>query len=271
MDVQPKMAPLACNDAHGDAALWQSWASFCSSSVVSFFMSPILGAASDRYGRKPFIILSNILQIIPNLLLVSYTNLHLVSLLWYFPVHALCGGTSSMSVTLAAVADTLPPENRSVGFGMVLASAAAGFIVGPMLGVLMPNQDVAFYSCILVLALCLLYTIFVVQETLPPRSLSRPEEEEEEEAGNPNRLDQAGNPAPAPSQSKRSGSGFCSSITALAILNRSPLFRRLSLLILLSSMCSGGLQEFLFQYLQLTLNFQAQDQAGLLVGHHPAR
>jgi len=251
---KPTTAPAACNDAHGDAALWQSWASFVSSSVISFFASPILGAASDQYGRKPFVVLSNVLQIVPILLIVAYSNLHLISLLWYFPVHALCGGLSSMSVTLAAVADALPPENRSVGFGMVLASAASGFIVGPLLGAFMPDQDTAFYSTIGVLVFCLLYTIFVIQETLPRK------EEQGARGG------AAG--APSLSQPKRGMSAWatlCDSVTALTILNRSPLFRRLSLLIMLSSMCSGGLQEFLFQYLQITLNFQAKDQAGLLV------
>jgi MFS family permease len=81
MDLQHKTAPTACVEAHGEAALWQSWSSFLSSSVVSFFASPMLGAASDKYGRKPFIVLSTVMQILPMLMIVSYSKLH-TSLLW---------------------------------------------------------------------------------------------------------------------------------------------------------------------------------------------
>lgn len=44
--------------AHGDAAMWQGASSFVSSSVMTFLFSPAIGAASDRYGRKPFILVS---------------------------------------------------------------------------------------------------------------------------------------------------------------------------------------------------------------------
>jgi len=51
-------APEECVSAHGDAAMWQGASSFVSSSVMTFLFSPAIGAASDRYGRKPFILVS---------------------------------------------------------------------------------------------------------------------------------------------------------------------------------------------------------------------
>jgi MFS family permease len=174
---------------------------------------------------------------------------------------------SGMSFYLAAVADALPAQNRSIGFGMVLAFASLGFILGPLLGAFMPNMDVAFSATIGVLLLGILYAVLVLEDTLPPQTT----EEEEDD------IDLNSVEAPAEMEGpntithkKRKPSAWkevFESVTMISILNRTPLFRRLSLLIVCSSMCSGGLQEFLFQYLQMVLDFQTQDQAMLLVGH----
>lgn len=53
-------APQECVSAHGDAAMWQGVSSFVSSSIMCFLFSPAIGAASDRYGRKPFILVRSL-------------------------------------------------------------------------------------------------------------------------------------------------------------------------------------------------------------------
>jgi DHA1 family tetracycline resistance protein-like MFS transporter len=105
--------------------------------AMQFFFSPILGGLSDRFGRRPVVLLSNFG------LALDYVLMALApSLSWLFVGRVISGITSaSISTSFAYIADITPPEQRAAVFGKVGAAFGAGFILGPALGGLLGGMD----------------------------------------------------------------------------------------------------------------------------------
>lgn len=134
--------------------------------LMQFLMSPILGALSDRFGRRPVIILSNIGLGVDYIIMALAPNLA-----WLFVGRVLSGITSASATTAYAyVADVAPPEKRAAGFGLLGAAFGIGFIIGPAVGGLLGAVD-PHYPFWFAAALSLLngvYGFFVLPESLPP-------------------------------------------------------------------------------------------------------
>ena len=134
--------------------------------LMQFLMSPILGALSDRFGRRPVIILSNIGLGVDYVIMALAPNLA-----WLFVGRVLSGITSASATTAYAyVADVAPPEKRAAGFGLLGAAFGIGFIIGPAVGGLLGAVD-PHYPFWFAAALSLLngvYGFFVLPESLPP-------------------------------------------------------------------------------------------------------
>jgi DHA1 family tetracycline resistance protein-like MFS transporter len=105
--------------------------------VMQFFFSPILGALSDRFGRRPVVLLSNFG------LSLDYVLMALApSLSWLFVGRVISGITSaSISTAFAYIADITAPEKRAEVFGKIGVAFGAGFILGPALGGLLGDID----------------------------------------------------------------------------------------------------------------------------------
>ena len=105
--------------------------------LMQFLFSPILGALSDRFGRRPVVLLSNFG------LALDYVLMALApSLSWLFIGRVISGITSaSISTSFAYIADITPPERRAAVFGMVGAAFGAGFILGPAIGGLLGGMN----------------------------------------------------------------------------------------------------------------------------------
>src|SRR5713226_8727513 len=98
--------------------------------LMQFFFSPVLGALSDRFGRRTVILLSNFGLGLDYILMAVAP-----SLAWLFVGRVISGITSSSFPTaMAYVADVTPPEDRARKFGLLGAAFAVGFIVGPTVG-----------------------------------------------------------------------------------------------------------------------------------------
>src|SRR5260221_4789940 len=95
--------------------------------LMQFLFSPILGALSDRFGRRPVVLLSNFG------LALDYVLMALApSLTWLFVGRVISGVTSaSVSTAYAYIADLTPAEHRAAGFGKIGVAFGAGFIPGP--------------------------------------------------------------------------------------------------------------------------------------------
>jgi DHA1 family tetracycline resistance protein-like MFS transporter len=134
--------------------------------VANFFGSPILGALSDRYGRRP-ILLIGFCGLACSLFVTA-----LATQLWMLIAVRLVSGAlmANMSVANAYVADITPPEDRARRFGQLGATMGLGFILGPAMGGLLGGIDIRLPFFVAgSLALCnLLYGYFVLPESLPP-------------------------------------------------------------------------------------------------------
>lgn len=104
-------------------------------SVCQFIASPILGDLSDRYGRRPVLIYSQIGSCLGFILMALATHLP-VPLVWLMAarmIDGLSGG--NLTVAQACVSDISRPEERAKNFGMIIGvSFGLGFMIGPLLG-----------------------------------------------------------------------------------------------------------------------------------------
>jgi DHA1 family tetracycline resistance protein-like MFS transporter len=98
--------------------------------VMQFFFSPVLGSLSDRFGRRPVVLLSNF-GLGFDYLLMAWAP----ALGWLFVGRVISGLTaSSVPTAMAYMTDVTPPEKRAGAFGMLGAAFGMGFVLGPALG-----------------------------------------------------------------------------------------------------------------------------------------
>ena len=98
--------------------------------LMQFLFSPVLGSLSDRFGRRPIILLSNFGLGLDYILMALAPSVR-----WLFVGRVISGITAaSISTAGAYIADVTPPEQRAAKFGLLGAAFGAGFVVGPALG-----------------------------------------------------------------------------------------------------------------------------------------
>jgi DHA1 family tetracycline resistance protein-like MFS transporter len=98
--------------------------------LMQFLFSPLLGSLSDRFGRRPIILLSNFGLGLDYILMALAPTVR-----WLFVGRIISGITAaSISTAGAYIADVTPPEQRAAKFGLLGAAFGAGFVVGPALG-----------------------------------------------------------------------------------------------------------------------------------------
>jgi len=162
----PVFPPLVQQFEHGDPSaagraiglLTAVWA------VAQFFGSPIMGALSDRFGRRP-VLLASIAGLGFDYLLMAFSP----NLAWLFLGRALSGFTaSSFSVAAAYIADVTPPEKRAARFGLTGAIWNITFILGPSVGGLLGAVDLRlpFFVAAGVTLLAAAYGVLVLPESL---------------------------------------------------------------------------------------------------------
>lgn len=138
--------------------------------ALQFLGGPVLGALSDRFGRRPVILLSNLGLGLDYVLMALAPNLA-----WLFVGRAISGLTaSSFAICSAYIADTAPPEKRAAGFGMLGALFGFGFIAGPLLGGFLGQSDprLPFWVAAGLSLLNACYGLFVLPESLPAENRS---------------------------------------------------------------------------------------------------
>jgi len=139
--------------------------------LMQFLCAPMLGAISDRLGRRP-VLIAAILG-----LGVHYFLIAIAPSLAVMLIARLMGGITgaSFSVANAYLADITPPEKRARNFGFIGAAFGLGFIFGPMLGGLLGGIDLhlPFYVAAGISLVNAIYGFLVVPESLPPERRSK--------------------------------------------------------------------------------------------------
>jgi DHA1 family tetracycline resistance protein-like MFS transporter len=134
--------------------------------LMQFVFAPVLGLLSDRFGRRPVVLLSNF-----GLALDYFVMAIAPSIGWLFLGRVLSGITSaSIPTATAYISDVTAPEKRSKAFGMLAAAFGAGFILGPAVGGWLGNHNprLPFWVAGVGSLLNFCYGVFVLPESLPP-------------------------------------------------------------------------------------------------------
>jgi DHA1 family tetracycline resistance protein-like MFS transporter len=136
--------------------------------AMQFLFGPILGMLSDRYGRRPVMLIS-IFGLFVDFMFMALAP----SLLWLYVGRIFNGVTSaSFSTANAYVADVTPPETRARNFGILGSAFGFGFMIGPSVGGLLGEYSLRL-PFIAAAGLCLingLYGLFVLPESLAPEN-----------------------------------------------------------------------------------------------------
>jgi DHA1 family tetracycline resistance protein-like MFS transporter len=240
--------------------------------LLTFGFASKLGAMTDIKGRKPLILVSLAVGILPMLVFAAQTLVmsHITSLevppsedsslvhwtLWlpsvYFMVNALTGPVQFMAVLLAACADLTPPgPSRAVVFGVVLALFLGGIACAPFVSEIIGNINVTVIFASIVAAVVVpLLIIFVVKETVTPQMAFEAKLQQERDS-DPNAT---------------FFQWMMSPFTCMKILLRSSLFINLTLLVVFSTMAAEASQTLLLYYIVAPpLNFTDADNAKLMV------
>lgn len=99
-------------------------------SLMQFLFSPVLGRLSDRFGRRPVLLVSLIFSVLGHLMFALSNSIPLL-----FISRTLAGiAGANLSVAQAYIADTTAPKERARGMGLIGASFGVGFIIGPAIG-----------------------------------------------------------------------------------------------------------------------------------------
>mmetsp|Transcript_97 Transcript_97/g.177 ORF Transcript_97/g.177 Transcript_97/m.177 type:complete len:560 (-) Transcript_97:1072-2751(-) len=243
--------PPECEDAADKAADMAAISSLLWN-VFAFFSCPLVGTVSDARGRKQLMMLGIVLNVGHALILVLLQTCDAVNPTVFFIVRALPGLVYYFPVVLSSVADVLPAHHRTVAFGMISVSIGMGYAIAPSLAVPMSDLAVSYFSLGGIL-LVVVAGYYFIPETLPQEVgqallSSRQQLQNEHDSDSSNYY-----------------GGFCfllmRPLRDLAILNRTRLFRVLTVVNCLFGIVHSALITLLVYYVEDELDYTEEDVA----------
>ncbi len=133
--------------------------------ALQFLFSPTIGNLSDRFGRRPVLLISL------SMYAINYMIAGMATVLWVLFIGRILTGIASATYATAnaLIADVSPPEERAQNFGLLGMAFGLGFIFGPSLGGFLGEIDtrLPFFAAAGLAALNTLYGFFTLKETLP--------------------------------------------------------------------------------------------------------
>lgn len=164
--VAPGLIAELTHTGLSGAASWGGWLFFVYA-LMQFLCAPVIGNLSDRFGRRPVLILSLAMLSFDYVLTGLSPNI-----VWLFLGRTLSGmAGASFTTANAYIADVSPPEKRAANFGLVGAAFGLGFILGPALGGLLGEHyglRTPFFVAGALAATNALFGFLVLKESLPP-------------------------------------------------------------------------------------------------------
>lgn len=168
MGLVMPVLPGLIEELSGSAAKAGLWTGIIGSlwALMQFVFAPVIGSLSDRFGRRPVILIS------AAGLSLDWVLMALAPSLWWLVFARLISGMTSASASalFAYVADVTTPENRARAFGITGAAISAGFVLGPALGGVLGEVSprLPFWVAAGLSGAAFLYGLLVLPESLPP-------------------------------------------------------------------------------------------------------
>ena len=165
--IIPVLPKLVLGFLSNDASSAAKWLGIFGTAfaLMQLFFAPVLGVVSDRFGRRPVILLSNLG------LGLDYVVLALAPSIGWLLVGRVLSGITAASVPtgFAYISDVTPPEKRAGAFGLIGAAFGVGFVLGPALGGLLGSFDprLPFWVAAGLSLANALYGFFILPESLP--------------------------------------------------------------------------------------------------------
>ena len=165
--VIPVLPQLVKHFTHGDTAQAATYVGLYTAvwALMQFIFSPVQGALSDHFGRRP-VLLASVFGLSADYVLMALAP----DVWWLFVGRTISGITAaSFSTANAYIADITPPEQRAGRFGLMGAAFGIGFIIGPTLGGLLGQIDprLPFWAAAALAFINGLYGLFILPESLP--------------------------------------------------------------------------------------------------------
>ena len=166
LPVMPDLIAEVNGGSVGDAALWGGILA-TTFAVMQFIFGPILGSLSDRYGRRPVLLLSLLIMTL------DYFVMAAAGTIWLLLLTRVVGGitAATQSTASAFIADISKPEEKSANFGLVGAAFGIGFVFGPIIGGLLGELGprAPIWAAAILGAMNLAFGYFVLPETVTDR------------------------------------------------------------------------------------------------------
>lgn len=167
MGIVMPVLPGLIEELTGSLAAAGIWTGIIGSlwALMQFVFAPVIGSMSDRFGRRPVILISTAGLALDWVLMALAPNL------WWLVVGRIIGGITSASATalFAYMADVTRPESRARAFGLIGAAISAGFVLGPALGGILGDISprLPFWVAAGFSAAAFFYGLVVLTESLP--------------------------------------------------------------------------------------------------------
>jgi DHA1 family tetracycline resistance protein-like MFS transporter len=163
MPVMPDLLTEVQGGSLANAAIWGGVLS-TSFAVMQFLFGPVIGGLSDRFGRRPVLLVSLVVMA------ADYIVMAVAGSIWLLLVGRIVGGITAAthSTANAYIADISKPEDKAANFGLIGAAFGIGFVLGPIIGGLLAEfgTRAPFYAAAALAALNAAFGYFVLKETV---------------------------------------------------------------------------------------------------------
>lgn len=166
--IIPVMPDLFQEVGAGDLSSAALWGGILATTfaVMQFFCGPLIGALSDRFGRRPVLLLSLVVMTL------DYLVMAVAGSIWLLLLGRMIGGVTAatQSTANAYMADISAPKDRAANFGLIGAAFGVGFVLGPLIGGLLAEfgTRAPFYAAAALAGINTLFGYFVLKESLAP-------------------------------------------------------------------------------------------------------
>ncbi len=163
LPVLPQLIMGVTGQSLAEAAVYGGWLMMLYA-LMQFLFSPVMGNVSDRFGRRPVLLLT-LLLLGTDYMIMAWAP----TLFWLFLGRLVAGiASSTYSICYAVIADTTPAEKRTQTFGIVGAAFGIGFILGPVIGGILGSfgERLPFVAAGCFAFINLTFGFFVMPETL---------------------------------------------------------------------------------------------------------